>query len=72
MRQILCYIAAQPSWSQLTAELAERYRAAGVVGAEARCEIAGIMGKWAPQEMMNGTMLESAKMGGKRSGNQGI
>ena len=35
VRQILCCIAAQPSWSQLTAELAEKYRTAGVVGAEA-------------------------------------
>eukprot|EP00438_Fugacium_kawagutii_P034898 Skav224144 [mRNA] locus=scaffold462:297070:303258:- [translate_table: standard] len=33
VRQILCCIGAQPSWSQLTAELAEKYRAAGVVGA---------------------------------------
>lgn len=34
VRQILCCIAAQPSWSQLTAELAEKYRTAGVVGVD--------------------------------------
>lgn len=34
MRQILCCIAAQPSWSRKTAELAELYAPQGVVGVD--------------------------------------
>lgn len=34
MRQILCCIAAQPSWSQRTVQLAERFARRGVVGVD--------------------------------------